>query len=55
MNLTTDYSFNSGSDATTGITISKNNFILNGNGHTIDSMNLARLFTITGNNVTLKI
>ena len=37
----------------TGILISKDNFVLNGNGHTIDGNNQSRLFSITGNNVTL--
>ena len=48
-----DYSFNNVTDKNTGILINKDNFILNGNGHTIDGKNQARIFTITGNNITI--
>ena len=34
--------------------IQKDNFVLNGNGHTIDAANQSRVFSISGNNVTLK-
>ena len=36
LTLTKDYTFNNATDNNLGILISKNNFILNGNGHTID-------------------
>ena len=53
LDLTKDYTFNNETDNNTGILISKNNFVLNGNGHTIDGNNQSRLFYITGTNITL--
>ena len=51
--LTHDYKFNNETDNRSGIVISKDNFVLNGNGHTIDGKNQSRIFNITANNVTL--
>ena len=51
--LTHNYTFNSETDNMSGIVIAKDNFVLNGNGRTIDGNNQSRLFTITGNNITL--
>ena len=34
--------------------ISRNNFVLDGQGHTLDARSYSRIFTISGNNVTLK-
>ena len=48
-----DYKFNNETDDSKGILIAKDNFVLNGNGHTIDGNNQARIFNITANNVTL--
>ncbi|WP_407433039.1 C1 family peptidase, partial [Methanobrevibacter sp.] len=53
LDLTKDYTFNNETDNNTGILISKDNFVLNGNGHTIDAKNQSRIFNITANNVTL--
>ena len=53
VDLTHDYKFNNGTDDRSGIVIGKDNFVLNGNGRTIDGNNQSRLFTITGNNITL--
>ena len=53
LNLTKDYSFNNETDKKTGILIVKDNFTLNGNGHTIDGNKESRIFNITGNNVIL--
>ena len=53
LDLTKDYAFNNATDNNTGILISKDNFVLNGNGHTIDGNNQSRIFNITGNNITL--
>ena len=53
LDLTKDYTFNNATDNNTGILISKDNFVLNGNGHTIDAKNQSRIFNITANNVTL--
>ena len=53
LDLTKDYAFNNATDNNTGILISKDNFVLNGNGFTIDGKNQSRIFNITANNVTL--
>ena len=54
LDLTGDYSFNNSTDKNKGILIVKDNFTLNGNGHTIDGNKQSQIFNITGNNVTLK-
>ena len=50
------YVFNGDRDGAfiNGVVISQNNVTIDGNSITIDGNNLARIFTITGNNVTLK-
>ena len=53
LTLDDDYEFNNETDNSGGIVINKDNFVLNGNGHTIDGNNLSRIFNITANNVTL--
>ena len=53
VDLTHDYKFNNETDNNTGILISKDNFVLNGKGHTIDGNNQSRIFSISGNNITL--
>ena len=53
MDLTQDYAFNNETDNNTGIFIFKYNFVLNGNGHTVDGKNLSRIFILKGNNITL--
>ena len=53
LDLTQDYKFNNETDNNAGIAIAKDNFVLNGNGFTIDANNQARIFNITANNVTL--
>ena len=53
LDLNQDYAFNNETDNKKGITIAKDNFVLNGNGHTIDAKNQSRIFNITANNVTL--
>ena len=53
LDLNQDYIFNNITDKNTGILINKDNFILNGNGHTIDGKNQSRIFNITGNNITI--
>ncbi|SDA64423.1 C1 family peptidase [Methanobrevibacter millerae] len=53
LDLTRDYAFNNATDNNTGIVIAKDNFVLNGNGRTIDAKNQSRIFNITANNVTL--
>ena len=51
--ISQNYKFNNETDNSRGIVISKNNFVLNGHGFTIDGNNQSRLFNITGNNVTI--
>ena len=53
VDLTHNYKFNNETDNSSGILISKDNFVLNGNGHIIDGNNQSRIFNITANNVTL--
>ena len=52
--LTQDYTYNNESDydIKTGILIEKSNFIVDGNGHSIDALGHARIFNVTGYNVT---
>ena len=51
--LTHDYKFSNQTDSKTGILIGRDNFVLNGNGSTIDAKNQSRIFNITADNVTL--
>ena len=53
VDLTHDYKFNNETDNRSGIVISKDNFVLNGNGHTIDGKNQSRIFNIIANNITI--
>ena len=52
INLDTDYSYedDDGEDLTNGIRIVRN-LIINGNGHTIDGKDMARMFHVLGNSV----
>ena len=54
--LTKNYTYNPEKDSnyTDGIVIDKPNFIIDGQGHTINGAGLARIFNITANTVTLK-
>ena len=56
LNLTTDYSFDSNNDKdyVEGITINLDNFIIDGQGHTIDAKKQSRIFNIKSKNVILK-
>ena len=53
LDLNHDYAFNNETDNKNGIVIGKDNFVLNGNGRTIDAKNQSRIFNITSNNITL--
>ena len=53
VNLTLDYKFNNKTDNKNGIAIAKDNFVLNGNGRTVDANNQSRIFNITAKNVTI--
>ena len=56
LNLTKDYTYNSQSDQmySHGINIDIDDLIIDGQGHTINANNKARVFNIKSNNVTLK-
>ena len=55
LELTNDYTYTDLDEKfVNGIIISKDNFTIDGQGHTIDGAGLARIFNITANNVTLK-
>lgn len=56
LNLTKDYAFNGDKDVSysDGITIDIDDLIIDGQGHTIDANNQARIFNIKSNNVILK-
>ena len=53
LDLNQDYAFNNNTDDKNGIVMSRDNFVLNGNGRTIDGKNQSRIFNITANNITL--
>ena len=53
LELTKDYKFNNETDNVIGIFLSKDNFVIEGNGHTLDADNQARMFIINATNVTL--
>ena len=50
-----DYTFNNETDSNyaSGITINKSNFVIDGNGHSINGNNQAKIFRITGGNITI--
>lgn len=52
--LTKDYKFDSGKDGKFRMGIQTDDIIINGNNHTIDASNLARIFTQYSGSVTLK-
>ena len=55
LELTNDYAYTDiDAEFINGIVIAKDNFTIDGKGHTIDGAGLARIFNITSNNVTLK-
>ena len=53
LELTKDYTFNNETDDEIGINISRDNFVLNGGGHTLDGNFQSRIFIISGNNITI--
>ena len=55
IDLTQDYVYDNTTDynLSGGIIVNKDNFVINGNGYTVNGANLARLFNITGKNVTI--
>ena len=55
IDINQDYSYDNMSDygLNSGILINKSDFTIDGKGHTIDGSNQARIFNITGNNITI--
>lgn len=53
INLNQDFAFNATYDADYkgGVKIYRNNLIINGNNHTIDGANMARMFNVMGKNI----
>ncbi|MBR0059564.1 MAG: hypothetical protein IJP99_09570 [Methanobrevibacter sp.] len=53
--ITQDYSYDNTTDhkLNDGILINKTNYMINGNGYTIDGSSQARIFNIYGNNITI--
>lgn len=55
LTLNKDYKFNPSTDKDIdGFTISKDNYVVDGQGHTIDASGQVKIFVFTGSNVTLK-
>ena len=55
LTLDKNYKFNSSTDKDfDGFTISKDNYVVDGQGHTIDGSGQVRIFIFTGPNITLK-
>ena len=52
LNITRDYKFN-GADNNLGVLINKTDFVINGNGHTLDGDHQSRIFISMGNNITI--
>ncbi|WP_407374533.1 Ig-like domain-containing protein [Methanobrevibacter sp.] len=52
--LDKDYKYSDSDTITTGIVIDKNNFTIDGKGHTIDANGNSRIFYVNGTTVTLK-
>ncbi|MDO5811380.1 MAG: C1 family peptidase, partial [Methanobrevibacter sp.] len=54
LNIDRDYKFNNEIDnSSIGIFINKDNFVIEGNGHTLDGNNQTRIFVVNATNVTL--
>ena len=57
ISITGDYTYNSGTDSsiqTTGISINNLNLVFEGNGHTLNGLNAATLFSISNSVITFK-
>ncbi len=55
IDITQDYTYDEGADTDidSGIIVNKTNFVINGNGHTLNGNNQTRIFHIIGENVTI--
>ena len=55
IDINQDYVYDNGTDheLKKGIVLNKNDFTINGNGHTIDASNQSRIFDVQGKNITI--
>lgn len=53
--ITQDYTYDEKVDAklNSGIVINKTNFVINGNGHTLNGNSISRIFDVNGQNITI--
>ena len=55
IDITQDYKFDEKADTSldSGILINKSNFVINGNGHTLDGNSMTRIFNVKGESITI--
>ena len=53
LDIQCNYKYNNKTDSNIGITLGMDNFVINGNGHTLDANNQSRIFQIMANNITI--
>ena len=53
LDIQCNYKYNNETDPDTGIPLEMDNFVINGNGHTLDANNQSRIFQIKANNITI--
>ncbi len=53
LDIQCNYKYNNETDPDTGISLEMDNFVINGNGHTLDANNQSRIFQIKANNITI--
>ncbi|WP_410319119.1 C1 family peptidase [Methanobrevibacter sp.] len=53
LDIQCNYKYNNKTDPDIGIPLEMDNFVINGNGHTLDANNQSRIFQIKANNITI--
>ena len=53
LDIQCNYKYNNKTDPDMGIPLDMDNFVINGNGHTLDANNQSRIFRIMANNITI--
>ncbi|MEE0939732.1 C1 family peptidase [Methanobrevibacter sp.] len=53
LDIQCNYKYNNKTDQNMGISLVMDNFVINGNGHTLDANNQSRIFQIRANNITI--
>ena len=53
LDIQCNYKYNNKTDSNMGISLGMDNFVINGNGHTLDANNQSRIFQIMANNITI--